>query len=779
MSGRQKQNREKGKVIIPPERLLLLILFITLTLLLILGPFYRGLFFTRELLVAQVLIFGMLVLWGVYRLVKGSESERLFKTPLDLCLLLLLLAYFISFFVAVHKRDALEELLKIAAYLVIYLVAFELSINKIWPIRVKKGRLTEKESSLIPPGLAVILHLLFMAAVVVAIASLGAASGHWSIPGAYQDAAFRIGSPLGYANSAAAYLMSAFLLTIGLASLAGSWWKRSLYLVPATLIFITTILTFSRGAWLLLPPLALLMIIASAPGMKLRTALLMVATAIPAAMASFMADPLFRSANPAAGWGPVTAALLAAFIFGAFFELYLAQQYRIRLIAGIASLAVVLMAIILILALPWFSLAETNENVYMEQESPSVRQQLNHTLELILPERYYDRIFSAGRDQNLNARLEMFGDAVKIIKDYPLLGTGGGGWKALYQAYQARVYYSTEVHNHILQVWVEAGVLGFLAFLGIWLSLTLAFIRNCIKNKAPTPVRQKWLTVFMPLVALGAHSVIDWNFSLPAVGIYLFVLLGASKSLDMVDWFKAKDSARAENRKRMKAAGFLAIVIGSALLIYNILLFKGFNSTWRSQVLLEQGNLEPAVVELGQAIKYDPLRAENYYNLNLLFDDQARSSGERREILQLIYLARRAYELEPYNPAYTYRYGELMLNYVDRNEGMEIINRVIELRPLQANGYLQAGLIRLQLVELYIGSGNLEEAELYLTDLDLLEQKMFANLGDAGALAFIMGRAMFLRGDYDRSQSYFEQIPEDDAQYHTALEHLNAIKEAQ
>lgn len=756
------------------ERITLLLMLIVIALLLFIGPFYRGLFFTGELLVAQALIFGMLILWGVYRFTLGGG--RLLKTPLDLCLLALFLAYFISFFVAAHKRDALEQLLKIAMYLVVYLVAFELSVSRIRPLLREKSEPVSKDNNSIPPGLSLILHLTLAAAIVVTIASIGAAAGHWYILGAYQDAGLRIASPLGYSNTAAAYLMAAYFLNIGLASLAGSWWKRCLYLMPAALIITTTFLTFSRGAWLLLPPLVILMILVSAPGMRLRIALLIAATAVPALPAAFYADPLFRSPNPPDGWGPLVLVMVGAFLLGALSEFFPAQKYCSRLVLSIAVLAVVIISITFLFVLPLINTSTMDSLVSEEQVRISFEQRLERSLSRVLPERYLDRIFSVGRDQNLNARLEMFRDATKIIKDYPLLGTGGGGFKALYQGYQERIYYSTEVHNHFLQVWVEAGILGFLAFIGIWLSLAVAFIRNCMLKKASAVYWQNWATVFVPVAALGAHSVIDWNFSLAAVGIYLFVLLGVSKGLDQVNWFRKDISHRGIDIQQRKWIGILAIVGGSLLLIYTLFLLKGFHSTWRSQMYLEQGNLEQAVIELGEAIRYDPLRAENYFNLNVLFDDHARSSGDRTEIQQLVYLAQRAHELEPYNPIYAYRYGELLLNYVSPQEGIILIDRVIDLRPLEVNSYIQASYIRLQLAEFYLNSGNSTESEKNLLQIKEIEQNMIIRLGDAAPLFFIMGRTMFLLNDFESAQCYFEEVQENDPNYLSALEHLEAIE---
>jgi uncharacterized membrane protein (DUF485 family) len=55
-------------------KIILLIMLAGLTLLLLIGPFYRGLFFTEDLLLAQAAIFALFILWGVYRiLTKGKE----------------------------------------------------------------------------------------------------------------------------------------------------------------------------------------------------------------------------------------------------------------------------------------------------------------------------------------------------------------------------------------------------------------------------------------------------------------------------------------------------------------------------------------------------------------------------------------------------------------------------------------------------------------------------------------------------------------------------------
>ena len=765
---------------------ILIVMLSVITLLLFLTPFYRGLFFTHELLIAQAIIFSLLILWGAFRLI--IKEGRLLGSPLDLCLILLIISYTASFSVAVNKRSALEEILKIAAYLVVYLVVA--AICRYWPLlRIHQTNTNNEQNPhcLLTnfPGIYILLHLMAAAAFIVTIASLGVAAGHWQIVGAYHDAGYRIASPMGYANTAAAYLMAAYFLTLSLAPLAKKSWYSSLYIFPATIMLTATILTFSRGVWLLSPPLLILMIIFTAPGFKLRSFLYFIVTLIPALPAAFYADPLFRSLNPVQGWWPIITAALVAGVLGLLVETLKNGRNKARIVAT-STLVIGLVLTGLVFSQPLDGLlqpeklnsvkAQSLEFTHIE-EAYSGKEQLKNVFGSFLPERFYNRIFSASAAGNFEARIEMYRDAICIIKDYPLLGTGGGGWAALYQGYQNRVYYSTEVHNHFLQVWIEAGIFGFLAFIGIWISLGVAFYFNCLKPKVSASIRQGWAAVCLPVAVLGAHSIIDWNFSLAAIGIYLFVLLGIIRSMDNHSWFGKLSCKDKKTRKgwSKNITVAMALFVGISLLIYNLVLLNGYLSTLRSQQNLARGDLTAAVVELGQAIKLDPLRADNYHNLGILFDDQARPSGSITELQQLVYLAQKAYDLEPYNPLYTFRYGELMVNYVDVREGLSLIDRVITLRPLEREPYVQAALFRLRLMEFYLENNSTMEAERLLAGITIIESAMQEKIGDTKALSFILGRANYLLGYYEKAASYFRQISEGELYYEEAQIYLEAI----
>ena len=870
-----KQKRTGNITKLNIENIVLYLMLALLAGLLFIGPFYRGLFFTMELLQAQILVFAALFFWGVFRFL--NRDGRLIETPLDICLLLLLAAYFVSTFFAVHARDALEELLKIASYLVIYLVAIDICRYWKYPGLLKWFNHEGKDTGpSLPPGISMFLHLLLAAATVLTIASLGVPAGHWDFVGAY--ASNRIASPMGYANTAAAYFMASYLLALALAPLANRF-SRVIYLVPSTLMLITVVLTFSRGAWLLLPPLAVLLVLTSAPGQRLRSLLYLAATALTAVPAALLADPVFRSSNPSQAWWLIIGAVFAAVILGIMVELYFLQSRKVRLVISAAAASIVIAVFVIFVIVPLTaplhlenppeedvrttSLEQVVSNIdtgetyrlkfdvnakkdikpervdppniwrirvfgglpgyrdevlldyqgmetdgwqqydfYIETGEETTRldirisnrypgtavtvrnvmlvsfdseQELRFAVNRILPDSFYNRIYSYSLDRNLNRRLELFEDAAKVIRDYPILGAGGGAWAAIYRAYQDQPYHSSEVHNHYLQVWIEAGIPGIIAFVGIWLTFAAAFIRNCLKGRA-SPVRwQYWTATFLPVAALGAHSIIDWNFSMAAVGIFLFALLGAGRSLDQVAWFKKADIKNIINGKGL-IIGIIGIILGLSLSIYSAVLLSGLNVTWESQRQMERENYPKAMAEMERAIRLDPLLAENHHNLSVLIEEQASRTQTQFDPDEVLLLSRRAYELEPYNPNYFLRYGDLLMSYVDVDEGLKQIDKLMMMRPHASSSYVRPAHSRLQVMEYLADVGEQTSLQHYAEEIFTLEEKMQEKQGNIRPMAYITGRASHLLGNKDDAERYYKMVSEDDQFYDQARQKLAELR---
>jgi O-antigen ligase len=859
-----------GKII---EDYLLILMMVAIVSILFFGPFIRGLYFPRELLASNIIIFGLFAIWGLFRILIKDGS--LLRSPLEVCLVVLIIAYTASFFVAAHKRDALTEVLKNASYLIIFLVAFD--ISKYFQIPWQKGKQVYHNlgSALNHPGAIILLNAALVSAFAIAVASLGVATGNWDFPFAYDGR--RIASPIGYANTAAAYLMAAYLLAIAFTPLAKKWF-RSFYLASATILMLTLILTFSRGAWLLLLPLCLILITVSTPNYRLRTILNVGATALTAIPMAFITDSLYQSNSPVLAWIPISVSAVIAVLLGLLIDLYLVQTRILKtLIVGFTAIAAfsVLIWFVIVPSLSTLELTlqsdnysksilqqviqpvDSNELYSLEFEIASVsedeetvvvtehwrvlvlaglndysyKELLNsvgvttdlwttHSYSFLLPEetrrlevfiynestdkdfeirsvvlssekktrnlkfiayrllpgRFYDRIYSFGRDLNMDRRFELFQDAFRVIKDYPLLGTGGGGWASVYKSYQEHYYNSRQVHNQYLQVWVEAGVFGFLAFVGIWIFIIIAFILNCFTGKASKEMRQLWVVAFIPSIALGAHSLIDWNFAMASVGYFLFVLIGVCMSFDSFKWFRNKKVNQKYDDKRAFVLGGFAIIAGLIMVVYSTLLFVGLHATWRSQELVNQSNLKAAIMEIERAMRLDPLRAENYHNLNVILEEQLIRLNNPDAIQQLVYLAHRAYELEPYNINYTNRYGQILLHYVDINEGLKMLDRSLMINPFNIDNYVYSAFTRLNLAEFLYQDGRPSEAKLLLSEMWVIKDSMEDRGLFSRDMLFIFGRASQLLGDSLAARNYYVQIDSSDRYYTEAQMFLEELE---
>ncbi len=143
---------------------------------------------------------------------------------------------------------------------------------------------------------------------------------------------------------------------------------------------------------------------------------------------------------------------------------------------------------------------------------------------LLVKRLFYD----AGTDNlqiSLRGRLEFWQTAFKIIKDRPLQFTGLGGLKNLYRLYSPQAKLESEmVHNLFLQLWIETGIHGLLAF--IW--FLSAFIYKGLKKIfGSNTSSQSYLFQAAALAAILAflfHNLLDFSFFVTQTAIIWWLL---------------------------------------------------------------------------------------------------------------------------------------------------------------------------------------------------------------------------------------------------------------
>ncbi len=123
---------------------------------------------------------------------------------------------------------------------------------------------------------------------------------------------------------------------------------------------------------------------------------------------------------------------------------------------------------------------------------------------------------------SMEARLDYWGGAVRIIRDYPLLGTGPGTFGSIYMKYKTAMTEEAQLaHNNFLQMWSDSGVMAFVVFValwgvGLWEAVRWARQRGDMVGAALAAALTGWTV----------HGLVDFDLYVPGIAVPAFGLLG-------------------------------------------------------------------------------------------------------------------------------------------------------------------------------------------------------------------------------------------------------------
>ena len=128
--------------------------------------------------------------------------------------------------------------------------------------------------------------------------------------------------------------------------------------------------------------------------------------------------------------------------------------------------------------------------------------------------------------QQVEERVDPAVYAVRIIEDYPLVGTGGGTFYTAFTRYRGHdiVPYFDHAHNDYMQVLVETGVIGLaLAVLAVLCSVVCAIL--ALARRHDPIARGVAFAAVMGTTSLAIHSAADFNLQIPANALVFSLLL--------------------------------------------------------------------------------------------------------------------------------------------------------------------------------------------------------------------------------------------------------------
>nr|WP_155608815.1 O-antigen ligase family protein [Paenibacillus timonensis] len=534
----------------------LLVLLIGLILFLVWAPFQAGLFnglvldFEKPIYWA-VLIGSLLMLGWVAAYFKSLKLEDQ-RDWTALFVLLIPITYIIALIPAASQYFASNMVLIQSLYAFMFVISLYLLQNR------KSNRIVE--TTVITIGYIVVLFGLFnwlgQGRTVSAI--VGWFTGT-VVNGQYTQAIWvdsngpRLASVFQYPNTYAAFLMAFFFVAVFAITRSKRWYSQAIHAFMLVPIALSILLTLSRGGLVFLPIVFIVLLLFLKPAKQI---LWIVYCLIAGVSTLMIAKPvtelgqqfhLGQIGDPAKGWFYVLAASIVLAVIAWLIQRFVAP--RLENGTGkwaskkLANLWLPLVSVIAVAVLAALFLG-TN---------------LKH----VLPGNIGERLENLNLQQHsFLERMTFYKDAAKVVKDYPIIGAGGGAWASIYEKYQNNPYTSRQAHSFVMQYLVEVGILGFLVLIAFLAFIFYKYIRGYIK--ADEQNRESYFVYFIIVLSILMHSLMDFNMSYVFLGILMFLgLAGMAAAMDNrpVEKFSVKAGT-------MRGLYSTIMVVASLILIF-------------------------------------------------------------------------------------------------------------------------------------------------------------------------------------------------------------------
>lgn len=112
-------------------------------------------------------------------------------------------------------------------------------------------------------------------------------------------------------------------------------------------------------------------------------------------------------------------------------------------------------------------------------------------------------------------------DAFKLIEENWMCGLGGNAWRSMQSSVQEYYYYAKEVHSFPAQVFLENGILGFIACL--WGAIYI--IKTLFKEVKKEEMNIVKISAIIGISTILVHSIFDFDMSFFYIALIVFVML--------------------------------------------------------------------------------------------------------------------------------------------------------------------------------------------------------------------------------------------------------------
>jgi len=149
----------------------------------------------------------------------------------------------------------------------------------------------------------------------------------------------------------------------------------------------------------------------------------------------------------------------------------------------------------------------------------------------------WDRVreVNLSKDKPESTRIRLWQTSVAMIKKSPVWGVGLGGWGVLFDEYKVEGVYAATCHPHndYLNVAVNTGLLGLLAYLSIWAVFLYSTVGSLRKNTGSRLSRSVRMGAVAAIVAFLFAGLLQCYYTDAEVNMLVMFILGLAAVLNL------------------------------------------------------------------------------------------------------------------------------------------------------------------------------------------------------------------------------------------------------
>lgn len=447
----------------------------------------------------------------------------------------------------------------------------------------------------------------------------------------------RLTSVFQYANTYAAFLMAFLFAAVFCLMKSKSWYGKATHGFMLVPILVSLFLTLSRGGLVMLPVVFVLLLLFFKPARQIIwilhcaiAGLASISILAPITNMGLQLDKAYNGGEAAKAWGLLIGVSLAVAVVLWLVERYLAPKLESALTGWtsrkLSNLWLPVGSVVVIGLLAFLFIGTG--------------------LRSVLPENVQIRFENINfRQHSVLERLVFYQDAAKLIKDHPVIGTGGGGWATLYEKYQDYPYTSRQAHNFFMQYLVEVGILGFVIFMSFILYIFYKYIRNYIRQNDKD--RDSHFLYLILALSILLHSLLDFNLSYVFMGILVFISLGGMAA--------AMDS-KPLKRLSMSTSGFRIMYSAAIGILSIVVLFAGLRfvqsanaAIYAKRVMSVSKSFEEIQGAINKDLELRPTHPDSVLRLAALYKNVYEQTKKEEFYNAALEVLNTGLKAEPYN----------------------------------------------------------------------------------------------------------------------------------